>query len=348
MDTRELARLLDLARDGRLSDEQLLALSDLLAATPDAEAWWREALALDKQLALALEARLEAASMRQTTRDRIRAQLRSRPPRTLLQRAAPVLLALSLILLALSVGRAWLGTTTGTQPPAQVTPLVPTTPIAPATPTATPLAPEEAATATAAMAQMLRPTYDAQTAIAQAPTDLAATSIPLTATAANMDPATAATVTVLVQTEVALEPFRPATQTARVPTDLAATVVGIQTEDAARTATATHMAPAAAATATADAQTATTLAPFVPATQTAQVPTDLAATVVAQTVDVVREATIAANEATVDSLATSQAASTVPTSTPSATESVGQLPLCDAVPTSTPCVTPTLTTTPRP
>jgi hypothetical protein len=99
----------------------------------------------------------------------------------------------------------------------------------------TPLALEEAATATAAMAQMLRPTYDAQTAIARAPTDSAATSIPLMATAANMDPAT---VTALVQTEVALAPFRPATQTAQVPTDLAATVVGIQAEDAARTATA--------------------------------------------------------------------------------------------------------------
>jgi hypothetical protein len=46
-DPRELARLLELQRDGRLSQIQMAVLRDYLLANPDAAAWWTRADTLD-------------------------------------------------------------------------------------------------------------------------------------------------------------------------------------------------------------------------------------------------------------------------------------------------------------
>jgi hypothetical protein len=262
MDIYELARYFEMQRDGLLTQKQTAALREYLAANPSDAAWWQRATATDQHLAQALQSRLDSSSLTPAAHERIGARLRTRSHRPALLRGVPALLAaLLLVLVGLSVARAWFATMPGAQPlapnvyppPATLAlptrlpptcmprPLVTPSPTPPQgsaegqvpcvllTPTPTPFSPAEAATATA-----LSATEDAQTA-----------------TAAKLELGTA---TAYAMTATAVAPFLPATQTAQVPTDVAATAMSI-----AQTATAVALeSPASkAATATAFALDAT-------------------------------------------------------------------------------------------
>jgi hypothetical protein len=97
-DPRELARLLELQRDGRLGQVQMAVLRDYLLAHPDAAAWWTRADAFDQRLAQALQTRLDAASLPPATRERIGVRLRGAPPVVSLRGAVPALLVIVLLI----------------------------------------------------------------------------------------------------------------------------------------------------------------------------------------------------------------------------------------------------------
>jgi hypothetical protein len=97
-DPRELARLLELQRDGQLNQVQMAVLRDYLLANPDAAAWWTRANAFDQRLAQAFQTRLDAGSLSPAARDRIAARLRSTPPLLPLRSIMPALLVLALVI----------------------------------------------------------------------------------------------------------------------------------------------------------------------------------------------------------------------------------------------------------
>jgi hypothetical protein len=231
MDIYELARYFEMQRDGLLTQEQTAALREYIAANPSDAAWWQRATATDQHLAQALQSRLDSASLTPAARERIGARLRTRSNRPALLRDVPVLLAaILLVLVGLSVARAWFATMPGAQPlapnvyPPPATLALPTLlpPTCMPTPLVTPsLTPPQGSAEEQAPCVLLMPTpMPFSPAEAATATALSATDDAQTATAAQLELGTA---TAYAMTATAVAPFLPATQTAQAPTDVAAT-----------------------------------------------------------------------------------------------------------------------------
>jgi hypothetical protein len=369
-DPRELARLLELQRDGRLSQIQLAVLGDYLLANPDAAAWWARANAFDQRLAQTFQTRLDAGSLSPATRDRIATRLHSAPPLLPLRSIVPVLLVLALVIFgSLSWARLQRGAAPSANYPATdaelsqpapnadlaapaSAPLLICTPVpidaSPPTPTPpglevesqscvqqnptpTPFSPDEIATATH-WAELT------QTTLPSAP-DLA-TSQAATATMAQI---LATDQAIRGPTDIAAtataEQAWFATMTVGVPTWEAATATAVQAEALTATAFAT-LSPTSAAE-THIAATATQVVQALTATAVALDP----ARATADTLSVTATALRATDYAQTATVAAATPAS-VPTSTPTAWKLAAPTP-CEQS-TSPNTATPTATATPTP